>query len=82
MKTFDEAFALVSKSQTLGQDLHSFGSDGLSNPMFVRMIQELVMEWTRRLPTLPDDKCMDYSCAFLQSVFNVGLKIGIEMEKQ
>lgn len=82
MKTFDEALEIVNKSEILTTNLES-AKDYLSNPKFIALIESLSSKYLAQLLVLRDlREIMILTCSQLHIVFQAGLLVGLEMEKE
>jgi hypothetical protein len=82
MKTFDEAFEAVNKSERLKEDL-LVCAEYMDNPQFVELIECTAIRMLYDFSCSNDrDDLLSIICSNLHLIFQSGLLCGLEMEKE
>lgn len=86
MKTFDEAFEIVTKPESDNLLHHNFiqGHDMMQNEKFCNMIDGMARGLWKKLadPRYDGQAAFVETCSTLHGVFVLGQLVGMEMEKE
>ena len=88
MKTFEEALHKIMEDQNHSVNMKQYGEEQFKSDEFLNIIDNLVDKWRNEIVKIPESdpdfalNCRALTCATFQALFNFGLLVGIEMEKQ